>query len=66
MTTTSIQEQIDELFADDPRMHSQAVERLEQGDIRDAAEMPGAPPNAPLTPCCWPARASNRAYWSHR
>ena len=38
MTTTSIQEQIDELFADARRMHSQAVERLEQGDIRDAAE----------------------------
>ena len=38
MTTTSIQEQIDEIFADARRMHSQAVERLEQGDIRDAAE----------------------------
>ena len=38
MTTTSIREQIDELFADARQMHSQAVERLEQGDIRDAAE----------------------------
>ena len=38
MTTTSIQEQINELFADARRMHSQAVEHLEQGDIRDAAE----------------------------
>ena len=38
MTTTSIREQINELFADARQMHSQAVERLEQGDIRDAAE----------------------------
>ena len=38
VTTTPIQEQINELFTDARRMHSQAVERLEQGDIRDAAE----------------------------
>ena len=31
MTTTSIREQIDEVFADAQQMNSQAVERLEQG-----------------------------------
>ena len=31
-TTSSIQERIDELFADARQMHSQAVERLKQGD----------------------------------
>ena len=38
MTTNSIQDQVDEIFADARRMQTQAVERLEQGDIRDAAE----------------------------
>ena len=38
MTTVSVQDQIDELFADAGQMQAQAVERLEQGDIRDAAE----------------------------
>ena len=38
MTTASIQERVDELFADARQMYEQAVERLEQGDIRDAAE----------------------------
>ncbi len=38
MTTTTIQDQVDEIFADARRMQAQAVERLEQGDIRDAAE----------------------------
>ena len=38
MTTTSVQDQIDELFADARQIQAQAVERLEYGDIRDAAE----------------------------
>ena len=38
MTTTSIQERVDELFADAHQVYEQAIERLEQGDIRDAAE----------------------------
>ena len=38
MTTSAIQDRVDELFADARQMQSQAVERLEQGDIRDAAE----------------------------
>lgn len=38
MTTASIQERVDELFADARQMYDQAIERLEQGDIRDAAE----------------------------
>ena len=38
MTTASVQERIDELFADARQMYDQAIERLEQGDIRDAAE----------------------------
>ncbi|MCY3691079.1 MAG: hypothetical protein OXI54_01705 [Chloroflexota bacterium] len=38
MTTTSTQDQVDEIFADASRMYAQAVERLEQDDIRDAAE----------------------------
>ena len=38
MTTTSVQDHVDEIFADARRMHSQAVEILEHGDIRDAAE----------------------------
>ena len=38
MTTVSIQDQIDELFGDARHMQAQAVERLEHGDIRDAAE----------------------------
>lgn len=38
MTTASIQERVDELFVDAREMYEQAIERLEQGDIRDAAE----------------------------
>ena len=38
MTTASVQERVDELFADARQMYDQAIERLEQGDIRDAAE----------------------------
>lgn len=38
MTTTSIQDRVDAIFADARQMQAQAVERLEQGDIRDAAE----------------------------
>ena len=38
MTTASIQDRVDELFADAREMHDQAVERLDHGDIRDAAE----------------------------
>ena len=38
MTTASIQERVDELFVDAREMYGQAIERLEQGDIRDAAE----------------------------
>ena len=38
VTTISIRQQIDELFADASQIRSQAVEGLEQGDIRNAAE----------------------------
>ncbi len=38
MTATSIQDRVDELFADARDMHDQAIERLDRGDIRDAAE----------------------------
>ena len=38
MTTTALQDHVDEIFADARLMHAQAVERLEQNDIRDAAE----------------------------
>lgn len=38
MTTTSGQDRVDELFADARDIHAQAVQRLEHGDIRDAAE----------------------------
>ena len=38
MTTASVQERGEELFADARQMYDQAIERLEQGDIRDAAE----------------------------
>ena len=38
MATTTIQEQVGEIFADARWMHAQAVERLEAGDVRDAAE----------------------------
>ena len=38
MTTTSIQDRVDELFADAHEMYAQAIERLDHGDIRDAAE----------------------------
>ena len=38
MTSAVAQDRIEELFADALDVHAQAVERLEQGDIRDAAE----------------------------
>ena len=38
MTTVTIQDQVDEIFADARLMHAQAVEQLERGDVRDAAE----------------------------
>ena len=38
MTTAVAQDRVDELFADARDVHAQAVERLEQDDIRDAAE----------------------------
>ena len=38
MTTVVAQDRVDELFSDARDVHAQAVERLEQGDIRDAAE----------------------------
>ena len=38
MTTASVQERVDELFADARQMYDHAIERLDQGDIRDAAE----------------------------
>ena len=38
MTTVSIKDRVDELFADARLVHAQALERLEHGDIRDAAE----------------------------
>ena len=38
MTTTSIEDQIREIFADARQMQAQAIEQFERGDIRDAAE----------------------------
>ena len=38
MATTSILDRVANLFADARQVQSQAVERLEAGDIRDAAE----------------------------
>ena len=38
MTTTAIQDRVDGLFADAREVHAQAVQRLDYGDIRDAAE----------------------------
>ena len=38
MTTVTIQDDIEGIFADARQLHDQAIERLEQGDIRDAAE----------------------------
>ena len=38
MTTASTQERVAELFTDARQVHSQAIERLEAGDVRDAAE----------------------------
>ncbi len=38
MTTTSTRDRIVELFADARQVHSQAVARLDAGDVRDAAE----------------------------
>ena len=38
MTTTSIQDRVDELFSDARDMQSQAIGCLDRGDVRDAAE----------------------------
>ena len=38
MTTTSIRDRVADLFADARQVQSQAIERFEAGDIRDAAE----------------------------
>ncbi len=38
MTTVATQDNVDEIFADARELQDQAVERLEHGDIRDAAE----------------------------
>ena len=38
MTTTSIRDRVAEIFADARQVQNQAIERLEAGDIRDAAE----------------------------
>ena len=38
MTTVSIQDRVDDIFADARQMYEQAIERLEHGDTRDAAE----------------------------
>ena len=38
LTTASTQDGIDALFADARHIHAQAIERLDAGDIRDAAE----------------------------
>ena len=38
MTTAAIQDRVRELFADARSVHSQAIERFEEGNIRDAAE----------------------------
>lgn len=38
MTTTSIQDRVDEIFADAREMQAQAIELFDNGDIRDAAE----------------------------
>lgn len=38
MTTISIHDRATQLFADARMVHAQAMERLEAGDIRDAAE----------------------------
>ena len=38
MTTTSIEDRVGEIFADAREMYDQAIERLDNGDVRDAAE----------------------------
>ena len=38
MTTTTTRDRIVELFADARHVHSQAIVRLDAGDVRDAAE----------------------------
>ena len=38
MTTTSVQDRVDELFADARDMQAQAIVCLDRGDVRDAAE----------------------------
>ena len=60
MTTAAIQDRVDELFTNARNVHTQAIERLQNGDIRDAAEKLGAPPSAPPTPSSWPGPARSR------
>ena len=38
MTTATTRDRVRELFADARAVHAQAIERFEEGDIRDAAE----------------------------
>lgn len=38
MTTTSTRDRVTEIFADSRVVHAQAIERLQAGDIREAAE----------------------------
>ena len=53
-------DRVKDIFADARAMQALALERLEQGDVRDAAERPGAPPSGPPTPWCWPEPAKSR------
>ena len=38
MTTVATQDNVDEIFTDARQLQDQAIERLEHGDVRDAAE----------------------------
>ncbi len=41
------------IFADARSVYADALERLDSGDIRDAAEKTCAPPSVLLMVCCW-------------
>ena len=41
---------VKEIFDDARAVHAEALQRLEAGDIRDAAEKLGAPRNGPRMP----------------
>lgn len=53
MTTTNTNDRVGELFADAREVHAQAVARLEEGDIWDAAEKAGVPPSGRRTVSFW-------------